>query len=50
MVSTVSRRDIKSIQHIHDRRDDFERGTRWAGIALVFMFAFLSYGAVVWGW
>lgn len=50
MVSAFDRRDIKSIQHIHDREDDFERGTRWAGIALVLMFAFLTFGAVMWGW
>ena len=50
MVSAVNRRDIKSITQIHDRRDDFERGTRWAGIAFVLMFAFLSFGCVMWGW
>lgn len=49
-VSAVNRRDMRSITQIHERRDDFERGTRWAGIALVLMFAFLSFGAVVWGW
>ena len=50
MVSAVNRRDLKSITQIHDRRDDFERGTRWAGIAFVLMFAFLSFGCVMWGW
>jgi hypothetical protein len=30
--------------------DEWERGTRWAGIALVLMFAFLTFGAVVLGW
>jgi len=49
-VSAVNRQDIISITQIHKKEDDFERGTRWAGIALVFMFAFLSFGCVMWGW
>ena len=46
-VSAFSRRDIQSV---HDNRDNFERGTRWAGIALVLMFAFLSVGCVAGAW
>ena len=29
---------------------EWERGTRWAAIALIAMFAFLSFGAVTFGW
>ena len=35
---------------IPTKYDDFERGTRWAAIAMFGMFAFLSLGVVAWGW
>lgn len=30
--------------------DNFERGTRWAGIALVLMFGFMLLGVILWDW
>lgn len=43
-VSFPPRKDRYSIP------DEYERGTRNAGILLVLMFVVLSFGAVVFGW
>ena len=32
------------------RRENFDRGCRWAALLLCGMFAFLSMGCVVFGW
>ena len=40
-------------RNTHDMKripDNFERGTRWAGIALVLMFGFMTLGAILWNW
>jgi len=42
---SLVKRDDESIPH-----DEWERGTRWAAIALMAMFAFLSLGATLWNW
>ena len=34
----------------HERYENFNRGSMYAAIALCAMFAFLSFGAVVFGW
>lgn len=44
---------LVSISHMEQerqRRENFERGSRWAAALLCGMFAFLSVGCVVFGW
>jgi hypothetical protein len=35
---------------IISQAENWERGTRWAGIALVLMFVAMSLGSVIFGW
>ena len=52
-MSTMRRRDLKSISQLEQerrRRENFEKGSRWAGIAMIAMFLFLSFGCVMWAW
>ena len=51
-VSTV-RRDYRSItqaERERARRENFLKGSTYAGVAMVALFVFLSVGCVVWGW
>lgn len=45
--------NYKSIAQLEDerqRRENFEKGSRWAGLAMAVMFLFLGFGCVMWAW
>lgn len=41
---------ISQLEQERQRRENFEKGSRWAGIAMVVMFLFLGFGCVMWAW
>lgn len=41
---------ISQLERERERRESFEKGSRWAGLAMVAMFLFLSFGCVMWAW
>lgn len=49
-VSKPSYVSIAQLESERARRENFERGSRWAALAMVGMFVLLSIGCVMWGW
>lgn len=41
---------IAQLERDRERRENFDRGCRWAALLLCGMFAFLSVGCAVFGW
>ena len=45
--------DLPSIAQLEEdrkKRENFDKGCRWAAALLCGMFAFLSFGCMIWGW
>ena len=41
---------ISQLERERQRRDEFYKGSMWAAAAFCALFAFLSFGVVMWGW
>lgn len=41
---------IAQLERDRIRRENFERGCRWAGLLMVGLFVVLSFGCVMFGW